>query len=165
MKAAAFDLRTHIRDKKGVVVQVNPYSLKIENGRQVFKRGPNYFNPDGTCIRGPLKVEQDAMEKSRKEAQEAEAATRREAEEQQEKETQRQLRALEMLDEAEGKLKQVDEVIAEKDSKLVQQSDEIKALQDGNKALEARLQEMEARLNAQAEGKPVSEPMNFKPVE
>jgi hypothetical protein len=47
----SFDLKTHIRNKKGQVSSVNPYKLVIENGVKKFERPPNsgnWFNEDGS---------------------------------------------------------------------------------------------------------------------
>jgi hypothetical protein len=49
----AFDLRTHIRDSKGKIVQVQPYRVTVENGQQVFERPPGsgkYYAADGARI-------------------------------------------------------------------------------------------------------------------
>jgi hypothetical protein len=59
----AFDLRTHIRDSKGKIVQVQPYRVTVENGQQVFERPPGsgkYYAADGARIEyagPPLKQE------------------------------------------------------------------------------------------------------------
>ena len=34
----SFDLRTHIRDKNGHIINVNPYRLTIVNGQRLFER-------------------------------------------------------------------------------------------------------------------------------
>lgn len=44
----AFSLFTHIRNTKGQITHKNPYRLRIIEGRQVFERNGEFFNPDGS---------------------------------------------------------------------------------------------------------------------
>lgn len=44
----AFSLFTHIRNSKGQITHKNPYKLRIIEGRQIFERNGEFFNPDGS---------------------------------------------------------------------------------------------------------------------
>jgi hypothetical protein len=55
-KVSGFDLKTHIRDKKGHVVSANPYRLVVENKEYKFERPPqsgHWFDSDGKPIAPP----------------------------------------------------------------------------------------------------------------
>jgi hypothetical protein len=55
-KVGGFDLKTHIRDKKGHVASVNPYRLVVENKEYKFERPPqsgHWYDADGKPIAPP----------------------------------------------------------------------------------------------------------------
>lgn len=57
-KKIGFDLKTHIRDKKGKVVREDAYRLAIKNGVYEFERpkfSGNWYAADGSLIRSEKK--------------------------------------------------------------------------------------------------------------
>jgi hypothetical protein len=62
-----FDLKTHVRDAKGNIVQENHYELTIKNHVMEFERPPksgNFYDGSGTLLRSADKATQAKSEAS-----------------------------------------------------------------------------------------------------
>ena len=65
-----FDLKTHIRDGKGNIVQENHYNLVIDNGVMTFERPPGsgyFYDGAGTLIRSPKESSEKKIEDTKTE--------------------------------------------------------------------------------------------------
>ena len=59
-----FDHRTHLRNKKGNIIGKNLYRLRISKTGMEYERPPgsgNFYAPNNSLIRGPLKDKQDEL--------------------------------------------------------------------------------------------------------
>jgi len=57
-----FDLTTHKRNAKGQIIEVNPYTLYIENGERKFERPPKsgwFYSESGQLLSKPKGAEGD----------------------------------------------------------------------------------------------------------
>lgn len=83
MGSKGFDLVTHKRNSKGIVISKNPYKLHITGSCWEFERPPgsgNKYSPDGELIAGPLwESKQELVEKAKSEKEALEALVAKEA--------------------------------------------------------------------------------------